>query len=321
MTGGPRPDLTGQILDRRFRVERLLGRGGMGTVWRVQHVESLQELALKTIDPGLAADPEAVDRFLREARAAGALRSRHVTRIVDAQTRLRARRRAAAVPGDGAAGGAHAAGAAGPAGRRPAGRGSARVGREPARARAGGRARARHRSSRPQAEQRLHRTRPRKRRPADREAVRLRHREAAGGRARARLRGRAGDPDGRAARDADVSGAGALARRARAFPATDQWSLGLVAFRALAASSISATSGASRRWCWRSQPNGCRRRPSWRARRIFTPRSTAGSCALARARRPTGFPTSRRRSRRWRPRSATRRWKRWRPTAMRRDRR
>ena len=86
MTAGPRPDLTGQILDRRFRVERLLGRGGMGTVWRVQHVESLQALALKTIDPGLAANPEAVDRFLREARAAGALRSRHVTRIVDAQT-------------------------------------------------------------------------------------------------------------------------------------------------------------------------------------------------------------------------------------------
>jgi len=86
MTGGPRPDLTGQILDRRFRVERLLGKGGMGAVWRVQHVESLQALALKTIDPALAANPEAVDRFLREARAAGALRSRHVTRIVDAQT-------------------------------------------------------------------------------------------------------------------------------------------------------------------------------------------------------------------------------------------
>jgi serine/threonine-protein kinase len=55
-------------------------------VWRVQHVESLQWLALKTIEPGLAANPEAIDRFLREARAAGALRSRHVTRIVDAQT-------------------------------------------------------------------------------------------------------------------------------------------------------------------------------------------------------------------------------------------
>jgi eukaryotic-like serine/threonine-protein kinase len=86
MTAGPPPDLTGQILDRRFRVDGLLGRGGMGTVWRVQHVESLQWLALKTIEPDLAANPEAIDRFLREARAAGALSSRHVTRIVDAQT-------------------------------------------------------------------------------------------------------------------------------------------------------------------------------------------------------------------------------------------
>ena len=57
----------------------------MGAVWRVQHVESLQALALKTIDPGLAANPRRSIRFLREARAAGALRSRHVTRIVDAQ--------------------------------------------------------------------------------------------------------------------------------------------------------------------------------------------------------------------------------------------
>jgi serine/threonine-protein kinase len=86
MAASPPPDLTGQILDRRFRVDGLLGRGGMGTVWRVQHVESLQWLALKTIEPELAANPEAIDRFLREARAAGALRSRHVTRIVDAQT-------------------------------------------------------------------------------------------------------------------------------------------------------------------------------------------------------------------------------------------
>ena len=55
-------------------------------MWRVQHVESLQALALKTMNPGLAANAEAVDGFLREARAAGALRSRHVARIVDAQT-------------------------------------------------------------------------------------------------------------------------------------------------------------------------------------------------------------------------------------------
>src|SRR5262249_52034448 len=78
-------DLTGQIIDRRFRVEGKLGHGGMGSVWRVQHIESLQFFALKTLDPELAADPRMTTRFLREARAAAALHSRHVVRVIDAQ--------------------------------------------------------------------------------------------------------------------------------------------------------------------------------------------------------------------------------------------
>jgi serine/threonine-protein kinase len=78
-------DLIGQVIDRRFRVERALGKGGMGTVWRVQHVESLQHYALKVLNAGLAQEKGVVQRFLREARAAAALRTRHVVRIVDAQ--------------------------------------------------------------------------------------------------------------------------------------------------------------------------------------------------------------------------------------------
>ena len=82
-------DLVGQVVDGRFRVEALLGSGGMGTVWRVEHVESLQKFALKTLDSKYATDEEATRRFLREARAAGALRTRHVVRIVDAQMQHR----------------------------------------------------------------------------------------------------------------------------------------------------------------------------------------------------------------------------------------
>ncbi len=81
----PERDLAGQVVDGRFRVEARLGSGGMGTVWRVEHVESLQKFALKTLDSQYATDEEATRRFLREARAAGALRTRHVVRIVDAQ--------------------------------------------------------------------------------------------------------------------------------------------------------------------------------------------------------------------------------------------
>jgi serine/threonine protein kinase len=78
-------DLRGEIVDGRFRVEEKLGSGGMGTVWRVQHVVSLQRLALKTLDPTYAKEEEATQRFLREARSAAALKTRHVVRIIDAQ--------------------------------------------------------------------------------------------------------------------------------------------------------------------------------------------------------------------------------------------
>jgi len=78
-------DLRGDVVDGRFRVEEKLGSGGMGTVWRVQHVVSLQRFALKTLDPTYANQEEATQRFLREARSAAMLKTRHVVRIIDAQ--------------------------------------------------------------------------------------------------------------------------------------------------------------------------------------------------------------------------------------------
>ena len=79
-------DLSGELVDRRFRVERRLGSGGMGTVWQVQHVESLQRFALKVLAPELAADPQISERLTREARATASLKSRHVVRNIDAQS-------------------------------------------------------------------------------------------------------------------------------------------------------------------------------------------------------------------------------------------
>lgn len=77
-------DLRGTTIDR-YRVERLLGSGGMGSVWEVRHAESLQTYALKTMHAGAATDRGMLERFLREARAAAALKSKHVVKIVDAQ--------------------------------------------------------------------------------------------------------------------------------------------------------------------------------------------------------------------------------------------
>jgi eukaryotic-like serine/threonine-protein kinase len=76
-------DLTGQIVDRRYRVEYQLGRGGMGSVWSVQHIESLRHFALKTLESELSQGSEGRDRLLRETRAASLLRSPHVVEVVD----------------------------------------------------------------------------------------------------------------------------------------------------------------------------------------------------------------------------------------------
>lgn len=85
------PDMISELIDHRFRVEKKLGEGGMGTVWQVQHVESLQRFALKTLVGALGYDASVVERFRREARAAAALRTRHVVRVIDVQMGYRHR--------------------------------------------------------------------------------------------------------------------------------------------------------------------------------------------------------------------------------------
>jgi serine/threonine protein kinase len=76
--GGP-----AQILSGKYRLERELGRGGMGSVWLAHHLTLNSAVAIKLIDPAVAQNPEAVARFLREARAAASLRSPHVVQILD----------------------------------------------------------------------------------------------------------------------------------------------------------------------------------------------------------------------------------------------
>src|SRR5687767_3046 len=78
-------DLTGKVIDGRYRVVERLGRGGMGAVFRVQHIHSHEHFALKVLHPNVAADKMMVERFVREARAAAALKSKHVVKVVDAQ--------------------------------------------------------------------------------------------------------------------------------------------------------------------------------------------------------------------------------------------
>src|SRR5262249_5578733 len=73
----------GQVLDEKYRLERLLGRGGMGAVYLASHMGTDRYVALKLIAPQFMRNQEFVERFKREARAAGRLRHPNVVDVTD----------------------------------------------------------------------------------------------------------------------------------------------------------------------------------------------------------------------------------------------
>ena len=73
----------GQLLDEKYRLERLLGRGGMGAVYLASHLGTERYVALKLITPQFMRNEEFVARFKREARAAGRLRHPNVVDVTD----------------------------------------------------------------------------------------------------------------------------------------------------------------------------------------------------------------------------------------------
>jgi serine/threonine protein kinase len=76
----------GQILAGKFRIERVLGQGGMGIVVAATHLQLDERVALKFLLPEALSNPEAVERFAREARAAVKIKSEHVARVSDVGT-------------------------------------------------------------------------------------------------------------------------------------------------------------------------------------------------------------------------------------------
>jgi len=73
----------GTVLAGKYQVERVLGQGGMGCVVSAVHLQLGQRVAIKFLLPEALRVPDAVERFLREARAAVRLRSEHVGRVID----------------------------------------------------------------------------------------------------------------------------------------------------------------------------------------------------------------------------------------------
>ena len=73
----------GETLDDKYRLERLLGQGGMGAVYLATHLGTERYVALKLIAPQFMRNEEFVERFKREARAAGRLRHPNVVDVTD----------------------------------------------------------------------------------------------------------------------------------------------------------------------------------------------------------------------------------------------
>lgn len=73
----------GQILAGKYRVDRVLGAGGMGVVVAATHLQLEERVAIKFLLPEAMQNAEAVARFGREARAAVKIRGEHVARVID----------------------------------------------------------------------------------------------------------------------------------------------------------------------------------------------------------------------------------------------
>lgn len=75
--------VVGQTLDHKYKIERELGKGGMGTVYLATHVGTGRPVAVKIIASEFMRRQEFVERFRREARAAGRLRHPNVVNVTD----------------------------------------------------------------------------------------------------------------------------------------------------------------------------------------------------------------------------------------------
>jgi hypothetical protein len=78
------PDpLLGAAVDGRYRIDRVIGRGGMAVVYAGEHLELRRAVAVKVLDENWASDADATERFLNEARTASSLTHSHIVSVSD----------------------------------------------------------------------------------------------------------------------------------------------------------------------------------------------------------------------------------------------
>jgi len=84
----PRPrqtptNFTGRVIEGRYRIQKILGEGGMGTVYAAEHVEIGKGVAVKILHPQYSRQQDLVERFRREARAASRIGHPHIIDVTD----------------------------------------------------------------------------------------------------------------------------------------------------------------------------------------------------------------------------------------------
>jgi eukaryotic-like serine/threonine-protein kinase len=79
----PLPVPEGHLLAGKYRIEKVIGAGGMGVVASAIHIHLGQRVAIKFLLPHAALDDQTVARFAREARALARIESEHVGRVID----------------------------------------------------------------------------------------------------------------------------------------------------------------------------------------------------------------------------------------------
>src|SRR3954468_11870367 len=77
---------TGQIVEGKYRIVRMIGEGGMGAVYEGENVRIRRRVAIKVLHAATASNAEAVQRFEREAQAAGRIGSDHILEVLDLGT-------------------------------------------------------------------------------------------------------------------------------------------------------------------------------------------------------------------------------------------
>src|SRR5690349_12480299 len=74
---------TGDIIEGKYRIVRLLGEGGMGAVYEGENTRIHRRVAIKVLHAAVAAKADVVQRFEREAQAAGRIGSDHIVEVLD----------------------------------------------------------------------------------------------------------------------------------------------------------------------------------------------------------------------------------------------